>query len=46
MLFSEHSYRYMHAALQEAQKAFDEDEVPVGVLVVHNIKIIGHDIIR
>ncbi len=41
MLFSEDSYRYMYAALQEAQKAFDEDEVPVGAVVVHNNRIIG-----
>ena len=31
----------MYAALQEAQKAFDEDEVPVGAVVVHNNRIIG-----
>jgi len=41
MLFSEDSYRYMYAALQEAQKAFDEDEVPVGAVVVHKNRIIG-----
>jgi tRNA(adenine34) deaminase len=31
----------MYAALQEAQKAFDDDEVPVGAIVVHKNKIIG-----
>jgi len=31
----------MYAALQEAQKAFDDDEVPVGAVVVHKNKIIG-----
>ena len=41
MLFSEDSYRYMYAALQEAQKAFDEDEVPIGAVVVHKNRIIG-----
>lgn len=41
MLFSEDIYRYMYAALQEAQKAFDEDEVPVGAVVVHKNRIIG-----
>lgn len=41
MLFSEDKYRFMYAALQEAEKAFEEDEVPVGVVVVHNNKIIG-----
>ncbi len=41
MLFSENKYRFMYAALQEAEKAFEEDEVPVGAVVVHNEKIIG-----
>jgi len=41
MLFSEDSYRYMYAALQEAQKAFDDDEVPIGAVVVHKNRIIG-----
>ncbi len=41
MLFSEDSYRYMYAALQEAQKAFNEDEVTVGAVVVHKNRIIG-----
>ena len=31
----------MYAALQEAEKAFQDDEVPVGAIVVHNQKIIG-----
>jgi len=35
----------MHEALKEAQKAFAEDEVPVGAVVVHKGKIIarGHN---
>lgn len=41
ILFSEDSYRFMYAALQEAQKAFEEDEVPVGAVVVYQNKIIG-----
>jgi tRNA(adenine34) deaminase len=41
MLFSEDSYRFMYAALQEAERAFKEDEVPVGAVVVHKNKIIG-----
>ena len=41
MLFSEDSYRYMYTALQEAQRAFDDDEVPVGAVVVHKNRIIG-----
>jgi len=32
---------YMSAALKEAQKALDEDEVPVGAVIVHNGRIIG-----
>ena len=32
---------YMKHAIAEAQKAFDEDEVPVGAVVVHNGEIIG-----
>lgn len=35
MLFSEDKYRFMYAALQEAERAFEEDEVPVGAVVVH-----------
>lgn len=36
---------YMHQALMEAQKALDEDEVPVGAVVVCNHRIIarGHN---
>lgn len=41
MLFSEDIYRFMYAALQEAELAFEEDEVPVGSVVVHKNKIIG-----
>ncbi len=32
---------WMQLALREAQKAFEEDEVPVGAIVVHNERIIG-----
>ncbi|MBZ0198848.1 MAG: tRNA adenosine(34) deaminase TadA [Ignavibacteriaceae bacterium] len=41
MNFSEDCYRFMYAALQEAEKAFEEKEVPVGAVVVHQNKIIG-----
>ncbi len=41
MIFYEDNYRFMYAALQEAEKAFDEDEVPVGAVVIHENKIIG-----
>ena len=36
---------YKSEALKEAQKAFDEDEVPVGAVIVHEGKIIarGHN---
>lgn len=32
---------YMRLALQEAQRAFDEDEVPIGAVVVQNDKVIA-----
>jgi len=32
---------YMQEALREARKAFDEDEVPVGAVIVHNGSIIA-----
>ena len=41
MIFSEETYRFMYAALQEAQKALEDNEVPVGAVVVKNNKIIG-----
>jgi len=41
MIFSEDTYRFMYAALQEAEKALDDLEVPVGAVVVRNNKIIG-----
>lgn len=33
--------QYMKHALAEAQKAFDEDEVPVGAIIVMNNRVIG-----
>jgi len=43
-MLKEHEF-YMKEALKEAQKAFEEDEVPVGAVVVHAGKIIarGHN---
>ena len=41
MLFSEEKYRFMYAALQEAEKAFEDEEVAVGAVVVHKNIIIG-----
>lgn len=32
---------YMKKALDEAQKAFEEDEVPIGAVIVCNNKIVG-----
>jgi tRNA(adenine34) deaminase len=40
-MFSEEIYKYMFAALQEAEKALDDDEVPVGAVVVKDNRIIG-----
>ena len=33
--------RWMHKALEEARAAFEEGEVPVGAVVLHNDRIIG-----
>jgi tRNA(adenine34) deaminase len=41
MIFSEDNYKFMFSALQEAEKALEIDEVPVGAIVVHENKIIG-----
>lgn len=41
MLFSEENYRFMYAALQEAEIAYELGEVPVGAVIVHKNKIIG-----
>lgn len=41
MIFDELKYRFMSAALQEAGKALEQDEVPVGAVVVCEDKIIG-----
>ena len=41
MIFPEETYRFMFCALQEAEKALVEDEVPVGAVIVRNNKIIG-----
>ena len=41
MLFSEENYRFMYAALQEAETAFDEKEIPVGAVIVKGGRIIG-----
>lgn len=41
MIFPEEVYRFMYAALTEAEKAFEDGEVPIGAVVVHNDRIIG-----
>lgn len=41
MLFNEDTYRFMFAALQQAERAFEENEVPVGAVIVRDNKIIG-----
>jgi tRNA(adenine34) deaminase len=41
MIFNEDTYRFMFAALQEAEKALEENEVPIGAVIVKNNKIIG-----
>jgi tRNA(adenine34) deaminase len=41
MLFPEHVYKFMFAALQEAENAFESGEIPIGAIIVHQNKIIG-----
>lgn len=41
MLFEEVHYKFMFRALQEAEKASEAGEVPVGAIIVHNGRIIG-----
>ena len=41
MIFSEQTYRFMYAALQEAEQALEDNEVPIGAVVVKDNKIIG-----
>ncbi len=41
MIFPEHVYKNMFAALLEAEKAFELNEVPIGAIVVYQNKIIG-----
>jgi len=41
MTFSEDNYKFMYAALQEAEKAYEINEVPIGAVVIHGNRIIG-----
>lgn len=41
MIFSEKTYQFMYAALQEAEKALEYNEVPIGAIVVKDKKMIG-----
>jgi tRNA(adenine34) deaminase len=41
MAFTDTDLHFMQIALQEARKAFEEDEIPVGAVVVQNNRIIG-----
>jgi tRNA(adenine34) deaminase len=41
MIFPEHVYKFMFSALQEAEQAYELNEVPIGAIVVHQNKIIG-----
>ena len=41
MLFDEHVYKFMYSALQEAEKALENNEVPIGAVVVYQGRIIG-----
>jgi tRNA(adenine34) deaminase len=41
MLFSENDYNFMLSALSEAEKALEDNEVPIGAVIVYKNKIIG-----
>lgn len=41
MIFPEHVYKFMYAALQEADTALSKEEVPIGAVVVYNNRVIG-----
>jgi tRNA(adenine34) deaminase len=41
MIFSENNYKFMYAALQEAEEALSKEEIPIGAVIVHNERIIG-----
>jgi tRNA(adenine34) deaminase len=41
MIFEKQVYKYMFAALQEAEIAMDYDEIPIGAVIVNEGKIIG-----
>jgi len=41
MLFDENKYKFMFEALRLAEVAFEEDEIPIGAVVVKDNKIIG-----
>ncbi len=41
MLFNESVYKFMYSALLEAEKALENEEVPIGAVVVHKNRIIG-----
>ncbi len=41
MNFPNHVYKFMNAALEEAEKAAKQNEVPIGAVVVYQNKIIG-----
>lgn len=41
MTFNEEAYRFMFAALLEAEQALEDNEVPIGAVVVKGNKIIG-----
>ncbi len=41
MIFDETKYRFMFEALKQAEIAYEEDEVPIGAVVVKDNKIIG-----
>ncbi len=41
IIFSNEDIKFMNLALDEARKAFDLDETPIGAIITHNNKIIA-----
>ena len=40
-LIKKRDERYMKLALMEAKKAYEEEEIPIGAIIVHKDKIIS-----
>ena len=43
-LIKKRDEHYMKLALMEAKKAYEEEEIPIGAIIVHKNKIIDEDV--